>query len=153
MPSSNAAPKAPTSRGAAISAAQKLPVDVHCGIADIRAQHEECAVREVDDAHDAEDQRQADAEEEQQRGLRQRVEALGDEEGEEVHQCEAEAVNGTPPPLAGGGWGEGGPSIATTPSPYPPPARGAGILAISAATSVQLSNVICRQAGVISSPA
>ncbi len=57
------------------------------GVADIGAQHEERAMREVHDAHDAEDQRQSDAEEEQQCRLRQRVQALRDEEGEEVHQC------------------------------------------------------------------
>ena len=59
--------------------------DMDGGIADIGAQHEERTMREVHDAHDAEDQRQADAEEEQQRRLGQRVEALGDEEAEEVH--------------------------------------------------------------------
>ena len=59
---------------------------VHGGIADIGAQHEERAMGEVDDAHDAEDQRQAAAEEKQQRGLRQRVETLGDQERQKIHQ-------------------------------------------------------------------
>ena len=35
------------------------------------------------------------------------------------------ATHITPPPLAGGGWGEGG--DAGTPSPQPPPARGGGV--------------------------
>ena len=51
-------------------------------IADEGAQHVERAMREIDDAHDAEDQRQTDAEEEQQCGLRQRVDALGQQECE-----------------------------------------------------------------------
>ena len=42
-------------------------------------------MREVDDAHDAEDQRESDAEEEQQRCLRKRIQALRDQEREEVH--------------------------------------------------------------------
>ena len=42
-------------------------------IADECAEHIEGAVRKIDDAHDPEDQGQADAEEEQQRCLRQRV--------------------------------------------------------------------------------
>ena len=114
MPSSNAAPKPPTSSGATISATQKLPVICDRRIADIGAQHEERAMREVDDAHDAEDQRESDAEEEQQRCLRQRVEALRDEE-----------ARGSPSAASGCGrtW-----------------------------RLHQLSNVICRQAGVTSSP-
>ena len=42
-------------------------------------------MREIDDAHDAEDERQPDAEEEQQRGLRQRIDALVEKEGERAH--------------------------------------------------------------------
>jgi hypothetical protein len=59
---------------------------VHGGIPDIGAQHEEGAMGKVDDTHDAEDQRQATTEEEQQRGLRQRVETLGNQERQEIHQ-------------------------------------------------------------------
>ena len=57
----------------------------HQRVADERAQHVERAMREIDDAHDAEDEGQADAEEEQQRGLRQRIDALVEEEGERAH--------------------------------------------------------------------
>ena len=97
MPSSNAVPNSADQRSArAISATQKLPVMRDRGVADERAQHEERAMREVDDAHDAEDQRQADAEEEQQRGLRQRVDALRDEEGEEVHQRQCCSSSASP---------------------------------------------------------
>ena len=42
-------------------------------------------MREVDDAHDAEDQREADAEEEQQRGLGESIDPLVEEEGERGH--------------------------------------------------------------------
>src|SRR6267154_2246001 len=40
---------------------------------------------EIDDAHDAKYQGQSDPEKEQQRCLRQRIDAFDDEEGEEVH--------------------------------------------------------------------
>ena len=71
--------------GAAISASPEAAGDARRRVADERAQHVERAMREVDDAHDAEDQRQPNAEKEQQRGLRQCVQALRDQEREEVH--------------------------------------------------------------------
>src|ERR1700749_443217 len=79
----------------------EVAADVDRGVADIGTQHEEGTMREVYDAHDAEDEPQAYTEEEEQCGLGQGVQALGDEKAEKVHQS---------------------------------------------------SNVICRQAGVISSP-
>ena len=54
-------------------------------VADEGAQHVERAMREVHDAHQAEDQGEPDAEEEQQRRLRQRVDDLGQQEGEGTH--------------------------------------------------------------------
>ena len=51
---------------------------------EIGADHVEAAVREVDHAHDAEDERQSAGDQEQQQSVLQRVQAL-DEEGGEVH--------------------------------------------------------------------
>jgi hypothetical protein len=65
MPSSNSAPTIPTASGAPAEAATKP----HNRIADESAEHIEGAVREIDDAHDAEDQGQPDPEKEQQRRL------------------------------------------------------------------------------------
>ena len=42
-------------------------------------------MREIDDAHDAEDEGEPDAEEEQQGGLRQRIDALIEKECERAH--------------------------------------------------------------------
>ncbi len=55
-------------------------------VADIGAEHENDAVREIDDAHDAEDQRQPTGDEEQDRGLRERIEALRQDEAEPIHR-------------------------------------------------------------------
>jgi hypothetical protein len=48
----------------------------------VRADHVEAAVRQVDDAHDAEDQRQAGSDQEQQQPVLQRVQALNQEDGQ-----------------------------------------------------------------------
>ena len=56
------------------------------GVADIGAEHEDDAVGKVDDAHDPEDQRQSARDEKQDRRLRQRVEALGQNEAEPIHR-------------------------------------------------------------------
>jgi hypothetical protein len=44
-------------------------------------------VREIHDPHQAEDQRQADAEEEQQGRLRQRVDGLRQQKGKRAHRA------------------------------------------------------------------
>ena len=123
--------------------------DLHGRIADIGAQHEERAVREVDDAHDAEDQREADAEEEQQCRLRQRIQALGDQEREEVHQNGwAEGIKAPLPLREGvaGGVHAGQPCAAKLP---PTPSRkGRGSSIMARCIDAQLSYVIWRQAGV-----
>ena len=59
------------------------------GIGEIGAQHVEAAVREIDHAHDPEDQREAGRDEEQQQAVLHGVEAL-DEEGGEVHRVSVE---------------------------------------------------------------
>ena len=56
------------------------------GVADIGAEHENDAVGEIDDAHDPEDQRQSACDEKQDRRLRERVEALGQNEAEPIHR-------------------------------------------------------------------
>ena len=75
-------------------------------------------MREVHDAHDAEDQCQPNAEKEQQCRLRQGVEALGDEEAEEVHQR-------LPLPLPEGDDGRG-PGDDALPPPSSPLPQGEG---------------------------
>ena len=55
------------------------------GIANERAQHIERAVSEIDDAHDAENQGQAHAKEKQQGRLRKRIQALRDQEANQIH--------------------------------------------------------------------
>ena len=68
----------------------------------VRAEHVEAAVREVDDAHDPEDQRQAAGDQEQQQAVLDGVQAL-DEEGGEVHA--ASASEACRQPRTGGGRG------------------------------------------------
>ena len=53
-----AAPKMATIKVATMSASQKFPVDAIDHHADISAEHEQFAVREIHHVHDAEDQRQ-----------------------------------------------------------------------------------------------
>ena len=65
---------------------QKAAGDHVRGVADIGAEHEDDAVGEIDDAHDAEDQRQPARDEEQDRRLRERVEALRQDEAEPIHR-------------------------------------------------------------------
>jgi hypothetical protein len=55
-------------------------------IADEGTQHVQRAMREIHDAHQAEDQGEPDAEEEQQGRLRQCVDDLGEQEGEGTHR-------------------------------------------------------------------
>jgi hypothetical protein len=50
----------------------------------VGADHVEAAVRQVDDAHDSEDERQAAGHQEQQQPVLHRIQAL-DEEGDKVH--------------------------------------------------------------------
>src|SRR5262249_20332824 len=54
-------------------------------VADIGAQHEQAAMREVDDAHNAEDEREPARDEEQNRCLRERVQALCSKESGNIH--------------------------------------------------------------------
>ena len=72
MENSNAAPNRPTSTGARRARSRNCHQPLE-RVADERAQHVKRAVGEIHDAHQAEDQRQADPEEEQQGGLRQPV--------------------------------------------------------------------------------
>ncbi len=51
-------------------------------------------MREIDDAHDAEDERQPDTEKEQQCGLRQRVDALVEQECKRAHAESADPFEG-----------------------------------------------------------
>ncbi len=69
-------PTSPTTTGATSSATTKLPVTRAAVYAHVGAEHEDDAVREIHDAHDAEDQRQAAGDEKQDRRLRQRAQAL-----------------------------------------------------------------------------
>ncbi len=98
--------------------------------------------------------RQADTQQEQQRGLRQRVQTLGDKEAEEVHQQAADAATAPPRPLREGVRGRGRAHGFPRPPPPNPLPQGAGgfFCAVAAGMSVQLSKVIWRQAGVTSSP-
>jgi hypothetical protein len=61
---------------------------------EVRAEHVEAAVREVDDAHDPEDQRQTARDEEEQQPVLDRVQAL-DEEGGEIHRLRFSACEVT----------------------------------------------------------
>jgi hypothetical protein len=65
---------------------QKTSGDNVRGVADIGAEHENDAVGEIDDAHDPEDQRQSARDEKQDRRLRQRIEALGQNKAEPIHR-------------------------------------------------------------------
>ena len=73
---SNAMPTPPTTIGARISAGDEAVGEDVRRVADIGAEHEDDAVGEIDDAHDAEDQREAAGDEEQDRRLRERTQAL-----------------------------------------------------------------------------
>ena len=58
------------------------------GVADIGAEHEDDAVRKIDDAHDAEDQGQPAGDEEQDRRLRKRTQALRQDETDHLLKLE-----------------------------------------------------------------
>ena len=70
-------------------------------VREIRADHVEAAVREVDDAQDAEDQRQAARDEEQQQPVLQGVEALDQKDGKVHSQASGQKGDAANPrPLA-----------------------------------------------------
>ena len=64
------------------AAADDRREEIACTVGEVRAQHVERPVREVDDARDAEDERQARRDEEQRGGRRQAVQELQQERGE-----------------------------------------------------------------------
>ena len=75
----DAMPTTSVATSASATPARKLPVSADEGRGEIGAQHVERAVRQVDEVHDAEDQRQPGGEQEQQQAELQAVEALLDE--------------------------------------------------------------------------
>ena len=79
---SRSAPTRPTIGGTTRSAGQNQPESGDRRVAEVGAQHVEDAVGEVHDAQDAEDEREAGGDEEEEPGERQRVEELLDEVGQ-----------------------------------------------------------------------
>ncbi len=66
-------------------ASVRLPVSVLSDQAQVGPQHVEAAMGQVDDTHDAEDQRQAGGQHEQQQAVLDAVEQLDEEVGE-IHK-------------------------------------------------------------------
>ena len=73
------APKTAMTRAAASSASQKLPVSAIVVAPDEAAQHDEVAVGEVDDVHDAEDERQPRGDEGQDHAVDDPVDGLDED--------------------------------------------------------------------------
>ena len=67
------------------TAAKRCTYDRRQGVSHVGTDHVEAAVRQIDDAHDAEDQGQPGRDQEQQQSVLQRVQTL-DQEGRQVHR-------------------------------------------------------------------
>ena len=63
-----------------------------CRITDIGTEHEERAMRKIDDTHDAEDQRQPARNEEQNRRLRECIETLRQQKADKIHAAPPDCV-------------------------------------------------------------